>query len=368
VEEITDIRSLLLADTPLIDTRAPVEFAKGSLPSAVNLPLMTDAEREHVGLCYKQHGQEAAIQLGHELVSGDVKASRVEAWRAFIDQHPNAVLFCFRGGLRSEISQRWLQEVGVEIPRVRGGYKAMRTWLMQSLEAIVCRSELLVIGGRTGCAKTELINCGHAGAPLPGSIDLEGIANHRGSAFGRRPGGQPSQISFEIAVSIELLKLEAQGHHRIILEDEGRLIGRCALPESLHKAMKAAPLALLDSAFDQRVTHSFHNYILANLEEQRRFSESSEQAFAAFADGLRTALKNISRRLGGVRYQALSATLERAIERHREHDDPSLHREWIATLLADYYDPMYDYQLEHRLPQVCMQGTAEALAAKITNA
>ena len=366
MEEIADIRGLLLADTPLIDTRAPVEFAKGSLPSAVNLPLMSDQEREQVGLCYKRHGQQAAIELGHQLVSGDVKSARVDAWREFIAAHPGAVLFCFRGGLRSEISQRWLSEAGVEIPRVRGGYKAMRTWLMQSLERIISHCELLVIGGRTGCAKTELINHGNRGAPLPGSADLEGLANHRGSAFGRRPGGQPSQISFEMAVSVALLKLEAEGHRRIILEDEGRLIGRCAVPEPLHAAMKAAPLALLESDFECRVSHSFHNYILANLEEQRRYTESAAAAFEAFADGLRTALKNISKRLGGARYQALSATLERAIAQHRINGDPSLHRGWIATLLADYYDPMYDYQLRHRLPQVCMRGRAEALVARLT--
>lgn len=365
MEEIADIRGLLLANTPLIDTRSPVEFAKGSLPSAVNLPLMSDQEREQVGRCYKQHGQQAAIELGHQLVSGEVKAARVNAWCAFIAKHPNAVLFCFRGGLRSEISQRWLHEVGVEIPRVGGGYKAMRSWLMQSLEDVISRCELLVIGGRTGCAKTELLNHGLRGAPLPGSVDLEGLANHRGSAFGRRPGGQPSQISFEMALSVALLKLDAAGHRRIILEDEGRLIGRCALPEPLHAAMKAAPLALLESDFEHRVSHSFHNYILANLEEQRRYSETPEVAFEAFADGLRTALNNISKRLGGARYRALSTTLEQAIAHHRDQGDPSLHRDWIATLLADYYDPMYDYQLRNRLSQVCLRGTAEDLAARL---
>ena len=80
MNEIDDLQRLLLTDTPLIDTRAPIEFARGSLPTAVNLPLMTDSEREQVGTCYKQHGQKAAIDLGHQLVQGDVKAERTAAW------------------------------------------------------------------------------------------------------------------------------------------------------------------------------------------------------------------------------------------------------------------------------------------------
>ena len=95
MNEIDDLQRLLLTDTPLIDTRAPIEFARGSLPTAVNLPLMTDYEREQVGTCYKQHGQKAAIDLGHQLVQGDVKAERIAAWADFAKNHPTGRCIAF---------------------------------------------------------------------------------------------------------------------------------------------------------------------------------------------------------------------------------------------------------------------------------
>ena len=103
---------------PLIDLRAPAEFALGAFPGAVNLPLLTDAERAAVGTRYKRCGQQAAIALGEELVSGAVRDARIEAWRGFITAHPTTLLYCWRGGLRSQIAQEWLRDVGVDVSRV----------------------------------------------------------------------------------------------------------------------------------------------------------------------------------------------------------------------------------------------------------
>lgn len=128
-ENLSDFRHIFLNDVPMMDVRAPVEFAKGAFPGVLNLPLMNDEERQKVGTCYKQRGQEAAIALGHSLVSGEIKNGRIAAWAAFAKVHPHGVLYCFRGGLRSQITQQWLQsEVGIAYPRVIGGYKAMRTF------------------------------------------------------------------------------------------------------------------------------------------------------------------------------------------------------------------------------------------------
>ena len=104
-EPVTDRLNLILEDTPLVDLRAPIEFAKGAPPNSINLPLMTDQERERVGTCYKKQGQEAAIDLGHRLVSGTTKDERLAAWQRAINHHPNAVFYCFRGGLRSQTVQ-----------------------------------------------------------------------------------------------------------------------------------------------------------------------------------------------------------------------------------------------------------------------
>ena len=113
--DITDYRDIFLNDRPMMDTRAPVEFAKGAFPGVINLPLMTDDERQRVGTCYKQQGQQAAIVLGHELVSGRIKAERIEQWARFAQANQQGYLYCFRGGLRSQIVQQWLKtEAGID--------------------------------------------------------------------------------------------------------------------------------------------------------------------------------------------------------------------------------------------------------------
>ena len=358
--EIDDLKSVFLSETPLIDTRSPSEFAKGSLPTAVNLPLMTDQEREAVGIRYKAHGQEAAIQLGHELVTASTKAQRVAEWKAFSAEHPEGALFCFRGGLRSEITQRWLCEVGVNYPRIEGGYKAMRRWLSDHSDAYIATVPLLLLGGQTGAAKTRVLNEGNAGLPIPGSIDLEGLANHRGSAFGKRVTAQPSQISFELAFGIEVLKRSHEGHSTLVLEDEGRLIGRCALPLCLQTARKEADWIQLDAGLDERVQHSYENYILSNLKELKK--TRGDGGFRDFADGLLESLQRIQKRLGGSRYKTLKDALDEALRAHQQ-GNPELHKLWIKELLTEYYDPMYQYQMTKRIRPPLFKGEAKAVIA-----
>ena len=352
--ELDDFASLLRGDTPLIDTRSPVEFAKGSLPTAINLPLMTNDEREAVGTCYKEQGQEAAVRLGHELVSGDRKAGRVEAWQIFASQHPEGALFCYRGGMRSEIAQRWLQDAGVDYPRIKGGYKAMRRWLSESTDQLIEQTPLLLLGGPTGAAKTRILNEGNRGEPIPGSVDLEGLANHRGSAFGRRVTEQPTQIGFELALGVKLLKHRHAGSARLILEDEGRLIGRCALPLSLQAVRQDADWVQLDASLEARVEHSYENYILQNLEDL--MPQDATRAFDHFATGLLASLERIQKRLGGQRYAELKAIMQDALVAH-EAGNPETHKAWISELLTGYYDPMYEYQMNNRAKAPLFRGT-----------
>jgi tRNA 2-selenouridine synthase len=346
--------ALFVDDTPLIDTRAPVEFARGAFPNAVNLPLMTDDERVAVGTCYKEHGQQAAIALGHQLVNGDIKAQRINAWLEQAQQHPQGYLYCFRGGLRSQICQQWLHEAGLDYPRVHGGYKAMRQFLLNSLEQICREQTLLVLAGHTGSAKTDLLN------EMPGAVDLEGLANHRGSAFGKRADGQPSQIDFENRVIIAMLKHQHRYPGKtIVLEDESRLIGRCALPHVLREAMAQAPLIQLQSDLESRTEHSYVNYILRKSAEWQQHA-GEEQGFELFVEDLRESLYRVRKRLGGERYAAVSEQLESAILAHRE-GDAAEHRTWIRGLLRDYYDPMYDYQGQKHPERVVFKGDADAV-------
>jgi len=214
----TDYRSVLLEERPLLDLRAPTEFAKGSFPGAVNLPLIDDRQRELVGRCYKEQGPAAAMALGHQLVSDTDRADKVDAWHQFARQHPDGAVFCFRGGQRSQIVQQWLAAEGVTYPRVAGGYKALRQFLIQTIERCAAQRSIVLLGGRTGVGKTDLL------ITQANHLDLEGFAQHRGSAFGRRPSGQPNQINFENAIGIRLLALEDRNAKSLLIEDESRVM------------------------------------------------------------------------------------------------------------------------------------------------
>ena len=355
-----DFARLFLADTPFIDTRSPGDFSEGAFPHTVNLPLMDDDERAQVGICYKQQGQQAAIALGHRLVQGDSKENRIAAWRAFAHRHPDGYIYCFRGGLRSRISQQWLQEAGIDYPRIIGGYKAMRRFLIHQLEASA-QHRFIIVSGQTGCAKTQLLQ------DVANAVDLEGLANHRGSAFGKRLGGQPTQIGFENALSIALLKRRhATPQAAVVLEDESRLIGRIAVPDVLRESTMRAPLAVVEMPLAERVEHTFQNYILRNLADWQAHS-GDVAGFAAFAEELRQNLATLQRRLGGHRHSQLLSEMNAALATHAR-GSPEAHRTWIELLLRDYYDPMYAYQLGLKADRLVFRGSYAEVAAFLGDA
>ncbi|MFN3581653.1 MAG: tRNA 2-selenouridine(34) synthase MnmH [Pseudomonas sp.] len=353
-----DFKRLFLQPCALMDVRAPVEFGRGAFPGVVNLPLMDDLERQQVGTCYKQSGQQAAIDLGNRLVSGALKEQRIAAWVDFARNHPEGYLYCFRGGLRSQIVQQWLAEAGVEYPRVVGGYKAMRRFLIDSLEQAVEHAGLHIVAGLTGTGKTEIINA------VPNSLDLEGHAHHRGSSFGRHATPQPAQIDFENALAIEALRVAEQGFTQLVLEDEGRMVGSCTLPHQLFLAMQQAPLVWLEDSFDNRVSRILGDYVIdMHVEFAQLFPDSAEQAFAAFAEHLQGGLARIRKRLGGERHQTLVEIMQQALANQLRTGDVQEHRLWIAELLTHYYDPMYAYQRAAKEERVIFSGDHAAVSA-----
>lgn len=354
-----NLRQLFLTDTPMMDVRAPVEFAQGAFPQAHNRPLMTDAEREAVGTRYKTDGQDAAIALGHELVNGDIKAQRVAAWRQFFEQNPEGVFYCFRGGLRSRVTQQWLQEAGMHRPFVAGGYKAMRRFLLDQLHSRIREGQVQILSGPTGSGKTEVI---HA---WPRSLDLEGLANHRGSAFGHHDQAQPAQIDFENAWSIDWLKLAEQGSEPVLVEDESRLIGRISLlPEYLALA-KGADSVVLQAPLEQRVGRIRRDY----FENRYQRYQTTDAALAAerLQDFVGQALTRIRKRLGGDRYQNLMQMLLAGISALVSQNDWSHFDTLIEHLLVDYYDPMYQYQFEQKQNRVLFSGTETEILEWLAN-
>jgi tRNA 2-selenouridine synthase len=351
LKEIDDLQGLFLNDVPLLDVRAPVEFAEGAFPTAENHPLIDDDERHRIGLTYKDEGHDQAIELGEQLVSGELKARRIEQWKDFLQRHPDAVLYCFRGGMRSKTSQRWLfEETGISCPRVRGGYKAMRRFLLDQIEqnSAICRP--VVIGGRTGVGKTRLLNRCDA------QIDLEGLAHHRGSAFGHHPQPQPSQIDFENSFSIALMKQVSVRNRHFAVEDESRNIGSRHIPPVFFARLETAPLVLLEASDEERVDITLQEYVHDSLASFQDAADS-ETGFSQWADYLQNSLDRIRRRLGGDRHASVSKMLQDALDLHVRTGDTQGHRAWIAYLLHEYYDGMYEYQLSKKAQRIVFSGT-----------
>ncbi|MNO61740.1 tRNA 2-selenouridine synthase [compost metagenome] len=352
----TNLARIFLEDVPLIDLRAPVEFQEGAFPNAVSLPLMTDDERAQVGTCYKQQGQAAAIELGHKLVGGAVRAARIEGWLAQLRQQPDALLYCFRGGLRSQTVQQWLHEAGVTRPRVAGGYKELRRFLIDTQESASAQCHWHVLTGMTGSGKTHML------ADIAQSVDLEGHAHHRGSSFGQLPGGQPSNINFENRLAIELLKRRHRGEHAFVVEDESRLIGRCALPLNLYEAMCQAPLVVVEVPQEERAEQIRVDYV-QDLWQRYLEMHGGETGWPLFAGYLTDALARLKRRLGDKDHRELDGLMQAALKEQASTGDTALHLAWIRLLLTRYYDPMYLYQLNNKRERIQFRGDKQACLA-----
>lgn len=353
---VTDFAPLFLDDVPLMDVRAPIEFAQGAFPAAINVPLLDDRQRELIGTEYKRAGQAAAITLGLQLATPEIRAQRLADWQGFITTHPQGVLYCFRGGLRSRTTQQWLHESGVDYPLVTGGYKAMRHFLIETLDSACAEQPLICVSGRTGSGKTDVLSM------LPHSVDLEGLAHHRGSSFGHTVQPQPSQIDFENALSIALLK----HRHRhpataLFVEDESHLIGRIALPLAFQAALKRAPRIVLEASLEEREQRVVRDYIVS---QRSAFSAAyGAEAALRFQEFVLHNLDRIRSRLGGARHQILRAEWQAALQHFETTGNPEGFLPGIRCLLVEYYDPMYDYQLSRRESDVRWRGDAVGLVA-----
>ena len=340
----SEYERLLAGGTPLLDVRSPGEFARGAFPEAVNLPLLTDDERHRVGIRYKEAGGAAALELGHDLVSGDTRERRTAAWRAWAERHSDGALYCWRGGLRSEIAQDWLGASGCTVPRVAGGFKALRSFCLRTLGR---DTPWIVLAGRAGADKTGILTA------IPRHVDLEGLANHRGSAFGKRDTPQPPPIAFENALAVRILRLTRDAGTSpdapIAIEDESRTIGRLAVPGRVFEGMQEAPVVVVEIAREDRIENIYRGYVAADTGARTRLEQ---------------ALDNIRRRLGGERHTAVKEVMQEAFER----GTPDRHHAWIAMLLDWYYDPMYDYQLSRKEDRIVLRGGRDEVAEYLTRA
>lgn len=345
---VEDLPALLREGRTIIDVRAPIEFSQGSLPTALNRPLLDDLQRSAVGTTYKKEGQEAAVRLGHQLISGSIKEERLQSWKEVLQSHPDAFFCCFRGGLRSQISRQWLREAGIFLPLFRGGYKEARNFLLKNLEA---PTDYLLVVGATGSGKTELLQ---SVSEFHSILDLERAAHHRGSAFGAK-GQQPSQASFENQISADLLKAR-EGTSPVLVEDESRMIGKLSLPTPVITQMRESPVLWIEESLPSRVERIFKDYVLSTALGDG--ASDAEEVFVQF----KTSMNAISKKLGGLRTAEILQDLEKSAQDYKTSGQLDSNRVWIEKLLRFYYDPMYEAGLRKRTPKVAFRGTwAETL-------
>ncbi len=293
---------------PLVDARSEGEFAQSHIPGAINIPILDNAERIQVGTLYKQAGPEKATLKGFELVGPRFHLIQREALRKFPAK--KLILYCWRGGMRSQILSWLLTQVGFEIYRLEGGYKTYRSFTYASVRKPY---PLLVLGGKTGAAKTVLLQkLKERGEQV---VDLEGLANHKGSSFGAI--GQPAQPTveqFENLLAEQLRKINLD--QALWVENESRRIGQIILPDSFYLQMTQSPRIEIDKTDEERIAHIASEYAALDQGE------------------LSAAVLRLQKRLGGDRTkQALEAI---------QTNQPEI---WIPILLL-YYDKTYEFDLE----------------------
>lgn len=294
----------------IIDARSPAEFAEDHLPGAINCPVLDDQQRIVVGTLYKQVSPFEARRLGAALVAENIARhlrerffDRPREWRPLI--------YCWRGGQRSGSMTTIFRQIGWDAKQLDGGYKAYRRHVVEALNAIPDRLEFRVIKGATGSAKTRVL---HAITALGGqALDLEALANHKGSVLGLMPlTEQPSQKSFESALLKTLARFDPE--RPVFVEAESRKIGSLHVPDLLIQRMRASPGIALDAPRAARVAYLLRDY----------------DYFFAHPDILLERL-NALRPLRG----------NTTINRWRDLVDTRQWLELVDVLLAEHYDPLY---------------------------
>ena len=321
---------------PFIDVRAPSEFILGAVPTSKNLPILSNNERTEVGKMYKENGNEAAIEKGYSLVNGKIKDKRISNWIKFVKRNPKAQMYCARGGQRSKIAQNWLKEIGVNIDIVEGGFKALRNTCIEVLDSASSdNKEWIIIAGKTGSGKTKMIK------QISNSIDLEGLANHRGSAFGGFETLQPTPVNFENNLAYQYLNISS---NKVYIEDESKTIGRLVIPKKFFNKMNSSTLVLIQEPIENRIKNIYNEYVSKEIE----LTDEHKVLIS-----LRSKLQKISKRLGGTNYKIVDNLIKDAFQKN----DYNIHYEWIKTLLESYYDKMYDYQINQKKDRCIESGT-----------
>jgi tRNA 2-selenouridine synthase len=320
----------------LVDARSPAEYAEATIPGALNVSILDDAERAEIGTLYKQTGKQAARRRGVELVAPKIPELVEKVTAARAPGSPPAVVFCWRGGMRSRALTQFLELAGIPARQLEGGHKAFRGHVRDFFEHGAW-GRLIVLRGLTGVGKTSLLQqLAVAGYPV---LDLEGLANHRGSAFGHLGlPPQPPQRMFEALLWDALRKVAADSY--AIAEGESRHIGRLALPLRVYQSLQTEISLWVETSLEARIRN-----ILADYPARDHLRNEFVRPLQALKE-----------RLGRQAIEELVALLQEGAW-----------EELVRRLMVHYYDPLYRHTFPERRIEVAIdnpeQGMAEVKAA-----
>lgn len=324
-------------ETPIIDVRSPGEYALGHIPGAISMPLFSDQERAIIGTIYVQRGKNPAIETGMEMIGPKMAEFIRTASKTASDG--KLLVHCWRGGMRSE-SMAWLYErIGINCAVLKGGYKAYRNFLLKEIGNL---PSLVVIEGPTGSGKTEILRI--LKSMDEQVIDLEDLANHKGSVFGGiSQENQPSTQQFQNDLLEKIINLDKS--KRIFVEGESKTIGNIFLPDAFWSRMNEAKLIKVNLPRKYRIKRLIFEYGSLPREE------------------MKNAINGLSKRLGEVRKnEILTDYLQGSIG-------------LAAEKLLDYYDKSYDYSaskykskgLELNFPDDNSAENAKIILSKISD-
>lgn len=306
VDEFLKLRETL----PVVDVRSEGEFAEGHIRSAINIPILNNAERVAVGTDYKQKGQAEAIRTGFRLV-GPRLLDIIDQAKAVTEKN-EMIVHCWRGGMRSGNFCQFVGMAGMKTHQLKGGYKAYRQEALQSFKTPF---KFVVLAGSTGSGKTEVLQALAANGEQV--IDLEQLASHKGSVFGglmQKP--QPTTEQFQNDLFEKILTLDPG--KRVWIEDESVAVGKIFLPLDFWQTMGRSPVVALSVEKDIRIQRLVNEYGAADKNE---FLE---------------AMTGITKKLGGQHFKA-------AKEKLLENDMAA-----VMDILLTYYDKAYRNGLEKK--------------------
>lgn len=311
--ELSDFLSLR-KDLPVADVRSEGEYAEGHIRGALNIPILNNDERKVVGTDYKKEGQQSAIMTGFRLIGPRLANILEDAERVATGNE--MLVHCWRGGMRSNYFCQFVAMARIKAHPLNGGYKSYRQKALESFQAPL---RLTIIGGSTGSGKSEILRALKAKGEQV--IDLEALANHKGSVFGGlMMPPQPTTEQFQNELFEEILKLDLQ--RPVWIEDESLSIGRIFLPGEFWKQMCQSPLVEIEVSRERRIQRLVEEYGPA---DRQQFLEAMEK---------------ITKRLGGQHFKAAREKL--------------LAGDMAGTIeiLLGYYDKAYGYGLESKAGRI----------------